>query len=330
LDEADIAAASWAWTHDRPAGRGADTLPGARRLYLPLVTGRTAVGVIGLDSDKLGSLLTAEQQRLLDALAHQAAVSIERIQLVSDVDRAKLAAEADRLRSALLTSISHDLKTPLAGIMGAAGALRELAPSLPDEARAELLLTVLEESDRLNLFIANLLDMTKLETGAVHPNSTHNYVGDVVGSVLRRVSKIVANHKIEIQCPSDLPMLRIDPVLFEQVLFNLIDNAAKYTPEGSKICVRGWRDGEAVKVEIMDEGPGIPEADLTRIFDSFYRVQRTDQTRAGTGLGLSICKGFIEAMGGTIKAANRNDRAGAIFTITMPVSTEPPKLDDLT
>lgn len=330
LDEADIAAASWAWTHDRPAGRGADTLPGAKRLYLPLVTGRTAVGVIGLDSDKPGSFLTAEQQRLLDALADQAAVSIERIQLVSDVDRAKLAAEADRLRSALLTSISHDLKTPLAGIMGAAGALRELAPSLADEARAELLSTVLEESDRLNLFIANLLDMTKLETGAIRPNAALHYVGDIVGTTLRRVAKIVAHHKTEIQIPSDLPMLRIDPVLFEQVLFNLIDNAAKYTPEGSTIRVRGWRDGEAVKVEIMDEGPGIPEADLTRIFDSFYRVQRTDHTRAGTGLGLSICKGFIEAMGGTIRAANRTDRTGAVFTITMPVSTEPPQLDGLT
>lgn len=329
LDEADIAAASWAWTHNRAAGRGAETLPGAKRLYLPLRTRRAAIGVIGLDNDKSGSLLTSEQRRLLEALADQAAVSVERIQLVSDVDRAKLAVEADRLRSALLTSISHDLKTPLAGIMGAAGALRELAPSLADEARGELLSTVLEESERLNLFIANLLDMTKLETGAIRPNTALHYVGDIVGTALRRVAKITAQHTMEIEIPSDLPMLKLDPVLFEQVLFNLIDNAAKYTPDGSVIRVRGWRDGASVKVEIMDEGSGIPEADLTRIFDSFYRVQRADHTRAGTGLGLAICKGFIEAMGGTIQAANRADRSGAVFTITMPVSSDPLQVDDL-
>ncbi|RWE19081.1 MAG: sensor histidine kinase KdpD, partial [Mesorhizobium sp.] len=182
LAEADIAAARWAWEHDRPAGRGADTLPGAKRLYLPLRTGRTAVGVVGLDSDKQGPLLTPDQQRLLDALADQAAVAIERIQLVADVDRAKLAAEADRLRSALLSSISHDLKTPLAAIMGAAGTLREFAPALPEEDRAELLSTVLTESERLNRFIANLLDMTKIESGAMEPNYAFHYVGDIVGS----------------------------------------------------------------------------------------------------------------------------------------------------
>lgn len=329
LDEADIAAASWAWTHNRPAGRGADALPGARRLYLPLRTRRAAIGVVGLDSDKPGALLTAEQQRLLDALADQAAVSIERIQLVSDVDRAKLAAEADRLRSALLTSISHDLKTPLASIMGAAGALRELGPSLADDARTELLTTIMEESDRLNLFIANLLDMTKLETGAIKPNAAPHYVGDVVGTALRRASKALARHKTDIEIPSDLPMLRLDPVLFEQVLFNLLDNAAKYAPEGTTIQVRGWRDGDTVKIAVMDEGSGIPEPDLERIFDSFYRVARTDRTRAGTGLGLSICRGFVNAMDGSIKAANRTDRPGAIFTIAMPVASDFPKPDDL-
>lgn len=329
LDDGEIAAASWAWARNLPAGRGADALPGARRLYLPLRTRQVSIGVVGLDGDKQGALLTAEQQRLLDALTDQAAVSIERIQLVSAVDQARLAAETDRLRSALLTSISHDLKTPLAGIMGAAETLRELASSLSDGERNELLETIVEESERLNLFIANLLDMTKLETGAIKPNTGPNYVGDIVGTALRRASKALSLHKTEVDVPSDLPMLELDPVLFEQVLFNLLDNAAKYTPEGSTVKVRGWRDGRVVKLQVIDEGPGVPEADIPRIFDSFYRVERTDRTRAGTGLGLSICTGFVEAMGGTITVANRSDRSGAIFTITMPVANDPPRLDDL-
>ena len=330
LAEADIAAARWAWEHNRAAGRGADTLPGARRLYLPLRTGRTAIGVVGLDNDKEGPLLTPEQQRLLDALADQAAVAIERIQLVADVDRAKLAAEADRLRSALLTSISHDLKTPLAAIMGAAGTLKEFAPALPEKDRADLLSTVLDESERLNRFIANLLDMTKIESGAMEPNYALHYVGDIVGSALQRARKITAEHTVGIDIPSDLPMLRLDPVLFEQVLFNLLDNAAKYAPEGSDIRIQAWADNGLVSLQVVDEGPGIPPADLERIFDTFYRVRKGDHVRAGTGLGLSICRGFIEAMGGTISAANRTDRSGAVFSIKMPVPTEIPTLDELT
>ena len=329
LVDADIAAARWAWEHNRPAGRGADTLPGAKRLYLPLRTGRMAVGVIGLDNDRQGPLLTPEQQRLLDALADQAAVAIERIQLVADVDRAKLAAEADRLRSALLSSISHDLRTPLAAILGAAGALRDYPSAIPEEDRADLLATVIDESERLHRFIANLLDMTRIESGAMQPNYALHYVGDVVGTALRRAAKIVERHRTETELPPDLPMLRLDPVLFEQVLFNLIDNAAKYAPAGSAIRIQAWADSGRVMLQVLDEGPGIPPADLERVFDSFYRVGKTDHVRAGTGLGLSICRGFIEAMGGTIAAGNRADRSGAVFTITMPVPLEARNLEGL-
>uniref|UniRef100_UPI00334244F8 sensor histidine kinase KdpD n=1 Tax=Bosea sp. (in: a-proteobacteria) TaxID=1871050 RepID=UPI00334244F8 len=219
LVDADIAAARWAWEHDRPAGRGADTLPGAKRLYLPLRTGRTAIGVIGLDDDRQGPLLTLEQKRLFDALADQAAVAVERIQLVDDVDRAKRAAEADRLRSALLTSISHDLKTPLASIMGAADTLRDYRSVLREEDRAALLATLVDESERLNRFIANLLDMTRIESGAMEPNAALVDLAEVVGSALRRAAKITAGHRVETELPADLPMLRLDPVLFEQVLF---------------------------------------------------------------------------------------------------------------
>lgn len=322
LDDADIAAAHWAWEHDRPAGRGADTLPGARRLYLPLRTGRGAIGVIGLDSDRPGALLTPEQQRLFDALADQAAIAIERVQLAADVDKAKLAAEADRLRSALLTSISHDLKTPLAGIMGAAGTLRDYGKAIPEADRSELLGTVVEEAERLNRFIANLLDMTRIEAGAMEPNYALLDVGDVVGTALRRAENITRGHTIDLSLAPNLPMLRLDPVLFDQVLFNLVDNAAKYAPAGTTIGVRARTDGDAVVLDVLDEGPGLPPDDLERIFDSFYRVGKGDQVRAGTGLGLAICRGFVEAMGGTITAANRRDQQGAVFTIRMPTPPE--------
>jgi two-component system sensor histidine kinase KdpD len=241
---------------------------------------------------------------------------------VADVDRAKLAAEADRLRTALLTSISHDLKTPLAGIMGAAGTLKDYSATLDEADRAELLTTVLDESERLNRFIANLLDMTKIESGTMEPNSALHYVGDIVGSALRRAEKITAQHKTVVDLEPDLPMLKLDPVLFEQVLFNLLDNASKYAPAGSTIRIRGWADDGFVTLQVIDEGPGIPPGDQERIFDTFYRVRKVDQVRAGTGLGLSISRGFVEAMGGTIVAGNRNDRPGAVFTIRMPIPSD--------
>ncbi|KJS20177.1 MAG: histidine kinase [Hoeflea sp. BRH_c9] len=329
LMDADIAAARWAWEHNRPAGRGADTLPGAKRLYLPLITGSTPVGVIGLDNDKEGPLLTPEQQRLFDSLADQAAVAIERIQLVAAVDKARLAAEADKLRSALLASISHDLKTPLASILGAAGTLRDYSNAMSGTDHADLLATVVDESERLNRFIANLLDMSRLETGAMEPNASLQYLDDIVGSALRRARKIMSHHKTSTEIPSDLPMLKVDPVLFEQVLFNLFDNAAKYAPPDTTIGVRAWDDGRWMTIQVLDEGSGIPSDDLERVFDSFHRVRKRDHVLAGTGLGLSICKGFVEAMGGTITAGNRTDRSGAVFTIRMPIPIDMPELEDL-
>ena len=318
LDEADIAAARWTWEHNRAAGRGADTLPGAKRLYLPLRTGRRPIGVAGLDSDRQGPLLTPEQQRLFDALADQAAIAIERIELVADVDRNKLAAEADRLRSALLTSISHDLKTPLAAIMGAGSALRDYGDSLGEADKAELLSTVVDEGERLNRFIANLLDMTRLGSGAAVPNLVPGDLGEIVGAALRRAAKITARHRIEMDMDPDLPPVLLDPVLFEQVVFNLLDNAAKYAPADTAITLRGRHDARSIRLDVADEGPGIPPDDLERIFDSFYRVRKADHVSAGTGLGLSICRGFIEAMGGSIVAANRPDRSGAVLTVTLP------------
>jgi two-component system, OmpR family, sensor histidine kinase KdpD len=327
LNEADLAAATWAWEHNRPAGRGSETLPGAERLFLPMRTGRGAIGVVGIDSDKPGPLLTPDQRRLLDALIDQSALAIERVNLVEDLERAKRTAETDRLRSALLTSISHDLKTPLAAILGTAGTLRDLSGQLSDAQKRDLLATIVDESERLNRFIANLLDMTRLESGAVAPKTALHDPGEIVGTALSRATKILARHRIEVDLAPGLPMLELDAVLFEQVLFNLLDNAAKYAPAGTTIRIRGWRESSTVYLQVIDEGDGIPPADLERIFDKFYRVQKGDQVRAGTGLGLAISRGFIEALHGTITAANRTDRGGAVFTIRMPVPASAKPLD---
>ena len=254
LDQADLAAANWAWSNDRPAGRGSDTLPGAKRLFLPMRTGRGAIGVIGIDDDRTGPLLTPDQRRLLDALVDQGALAIERVLLVEDMDRVKRTVESDRLRGALLTSISHDLKTPLASVLGAASTLRDLGSGLNEAQKHELLATMIDESERLNRFIANLLDMTKLESGAIVPNAARHDVGEIVGSALRRAGKILVHHKVSLELGPDLPMLELDAVLFEQVLFNLLDNAAKYAPPGTTISIRGARDRE--QVIAADHGRG--------------------------------------------------------------------------
>src|ERR1700742_1849948 len=322
LDKADLAAANWAWSNDRPAGRGSDTLPGAKRLFLPIRTGRGAVGVIGIDDDKSGPLLTPDQRRLLDALVDQGALAIERVLLVEDMDKVKRTVESDRLRGALLTSISHDLKTPLASVLGAASTMRDLSGALSDAEKRDLLSTVIDESERLNRFIANLLDMTKLESGAIKPNTARHDVGEIVGSALRRAGKILVHHKVSLELEADLPMLELDAVLFEQALFNLLDNAAKYAPAETTISIRGWRDGSFVTLQILDEGEGIPQTELESVFDKFYRAQKGDHVRPGTGLGLAISRGFVEAMGGTIAADNRPDRSGAMLTIRLPIPSQ--------
>jgi len=329
LGDADIAAAKWAWENNQPAGRGADTLPGARRLFLPMRTGSGPVGIIGLDSDRAGPLLTPDQRRLLNALADQAALAIERIGLAQNLERARLAAETENLRAALLTSISHDLRTPLASVLGAATTLKNYRHQLDIPAQDELIATIQEEGERLNRFIANLLDMTRLEAGAVQPRSDVIDVADIVGSALGRAGRVLAQHRVVVDLADDLPLLRLDPVLSEQVLFNLLDNAAKYAPAGSEIRLMAKPDGRTVRLQVIDEGPGIPADDLERIFDKFYRVQAADRRRAGTGLGLAICRGFVEAMGGAIKAGNRLDRTGAVFTITLPVPTSSATAEDI-
>ncbi len=323
---AEMAAATGCWLDGRPSGRGTNILTEGPWLFLPIRTSRGVVGVVGLAGERPELTPGPDQRRLLDALLDQAALAIERITLAQDVDRARLAAETDRLRSAMLTSISHDLRTPLASILGAATSLKTQPDDLDEADKREMIGTIQEEAERLNRFIGNLLDMTRIESGAVVTGTSMVDLSEIVGSALQRAGKMLAGHRIEMRLPSDLPMLKLDAVLFEQVLFNLLDNAAKYAPRDSVIWLRAGAQERAVRLEILDEGDGIPASDIERIFDKFYRVHATDRRRAGTGLGLAICRGFVEALGGHIVAGNRPDRSGAIFTITLPIPAQPASL----
>jgi two-component system sensor histidine kinase KdpD len=330
LDDADLAAAQWTWDRNHAAGRGADTLPGAKRLFLPIRTERGPVGVIGIDGDRNGPLLTPEERRLLDALLDQIAVALERIELVEDLDEARILAESEKLRSALLTSLSHDLRTPLAAILGAATSLQSFGDGYDPTVRAELAGTIRSEAERLNRFVGNLLDMTRLEAGVLQPRFEPVDLMDVVGTALENTSRLVTQHRVVIDIAPDLPLIQGDFVLLEQVVINLIDNAAKYAPTGTEIRIEaavehdpGPAGRDRVIFAVADEGPGIPPEDLETVFAKFYRARAADRQPAGTGLGLAIGRGFVEAMGGTIRAGNRPGRAGAVITVILPALKTP-------
>ena len=322
LDEADLAAAKWSWSRGQVAGRSSDTLPGAKRLFLPLRTERGLVGVMGLDRPNESTLLSPDERRLLDALADQAAVAIERIALAAGIDEARVSGETERLRSALLTSISHDLKTPLASIIGSITSLRKFWPTFEDKTRDELLGTVQDEAERLSRFVGNVLDMTRLEAKSVTPQLFPADVAEMLGIVAGDVKRALPNLRLSVEVPTGLQPALMDAHLFRQVMFNLLDNAAKYAPADSAVRIVARTTAQGIAIEVMDEGPGIPPGDLERIFDKFFRIQVGDRRRAGTGLGLSICKGFVAAMGGSIVAENRMDRPGAVFRVTLQAAPQ--------
>ena len=320
LSEADLAAARWSWDADQPTGKGTDTLPGGRWLFVPIRTSRSEIGVIGVQSLKDSGGLSAAERRLLDAVGNQAAVAVERVTLVADIDQAQLGADRERMRSAMLTSVSHDLRTPLASIIGALSSLRSYRDRYDEATRAELLDTALSEAERLDRFVGNLLAMTRLDAGAITPKREAVEVGDLVSTTLRRAMPLLEGRRVGSSVPPGLPSLSLDFVLAEQALFNLLDNAAKYSPAGGRIEVEAHQVGARVEIVVRDEGPGIAAADLDRIFDKFYRAHDGDRRLAGTGLGLAIARGFVEVQGGTIAARNRSDRSGAEFVVSYPVT----------
>jgi two-component system, OmpR family, sensor histidine kinase KdpD len=328
LTEAERAAATWAWQHQQPAGRGADTLPGTEWFYLPLSTAHGTVGILGLQFEQPGAEMSPDQRRLLRALSGQAAVAIERTRLVREIEQTRLKAETERLRDALLSSVSHDLRTPLVSIIGAVSSLLTYGVSYDETARRDLLLTIQEEAERLNRFVGNLLDMMRLESGELKLNRQWADIGDVIGTAASRLRRALSQHHLSVEVAPDLPGLWLDFVLVEHILINLLENAAKYSPPGTTIHVSAHRRGGVVAVEVLDEGVGVPLADLERIFDKFYRVRRGDRQGAGTGLGLSICRGIVEAHGGRISARSPANGQGTAFVMTFPIEKEPPMLDE--
>jgi two-component system sensor histidine kinase KdpD len=289
-------------------------------LLVPLQSPRGTHGVVGMSRDVPDWRLTPDDRRLFNALVDQTAVAIERVFLAEEIDQARLLSATERLRSALLASISHDLRTPLTSILGALTSLRSFDLHYSQEMREELLNTAQEEAERMTRFVNNLLDITRLESGALVIRLDPVDLIDIVGSALRRGEKILHDHRVKIDLSPNLPMLALDSVLTEQILFNLFDNARKYSAPQTCISVVGREAGGTVVLSVADEGIGIPATDIEKIFEKFHRVQSGDRQRAGTGLGLAICRGFVEAQGGQIVAANRANQKGAVFTVTFPVA----------
>ena len=323
LDENEIAVANWAYQHDAPAGRHTNTLPAALLRYLPLRTSRGIVGVLGVEGpESLGSDLTPQQKLLMDAFASQAALSIERVQFAEQARQAQLLQATEKLQTALLNSISHDLRTPLVSITGAITSLDEQSEYLDDVNRRSLIVTAREEAERLNQLVGNLLSMTRIESGAIKLHIEPGDIQDVVGTALDQLGSRIADRKVQVAVPDDFPLVPMDFTLIVQVLVNVLENAVKYSPEycAIKVTAEVTNDANgAARLKILDLGEGIPPDDLSRVFDKFYRVQRPDSV-SGTGLGLSISKGIVEAHNGTIQALRRNG-GGTIIQIDLPLKS---------
>lgn len=321
-DVKDSSIGQWVLEHEAEAGLGTNTLSSSDALYTPLVASGGGVGVLALLPEQKDRFDSVEQRRQLDAFAAQLALAMERADLAEQTQKARRDVEAEQLRSSLLSSVSHDLRTPLAVITGSASAFLESSSSLDDPSRRELVQTILEEAERLNRLIRNLLDMTRLESGAVRLNTEWLALEEVVGAVLSRAEARLANRDVRAKLPSDLPLVPFDAVLVEIALTNLLENALKYGADPVEISAR-VELGELL-VEVVDRGPGIPENETSRIFEKFHRAGR-EGNAGGVGLGLAICRAVVLAHGGRIWARNRED-GGAAFCFTLPIEGEPPRL----
>lgn len=324
LDVAEQGAARWARGKGEAAGWATGVLPRVRFQFRPLQTARGIVAVCGFEPPDASAALSADEERALSAVLGQTAIALDRALLAREAARTASLEENEKARDALLASLSHDLRTPLATIAGAASSLRDLGANMDDAQRAELLSAIEEETGRLSRFVANLLDMSRIEAGGLKARLDWVDVADVVRLAAARCRKAYPKARIRISLAADLPFVRGDARLLEQVLFNLLDNAQKYGGDG-ETAVHARREGDDLVLSVTDEGPGVKPADLDRIFEKFYRGGRNDGRKAGTGLGLSICKGLVEAMGGRILAQSpAARRRGTRIVVRLPAARPPP------
>jgi two-component system sensor histidine kinase KdpD len=301
-DTAGMAAARWAITHARPTGRGTDTLPaGTPWQFRPIGRPGAAIALLGIRLGDAGSGPDSELDRALGALLDQAAVAMERTQLTEEAALSTARAETEALRTALLTSLGHDLRTPLTSIRGALETLRAAGAALPEEQRADLLATAEEETARLSRYLANILDIVRIEHGQIQPRRERIDLADAIETAASRAERS-GGRRIARAAPADLPHPMLDPALLDQILANLIENALKFSGPGGQVKVVAVAEPTGIAISVEDDGPGIARADLARIFDPFYRASRSDRTTSGTGLGLAICRGLAQAMGGRITA----------------------------
>ena len=324
LHAVSLPAAQWVAEHSQLAGAGTNTLPNATALFLPLTGSQRTLGAIAIKVPQSETLLAPDQRRFLEACANQLALALERDQLAIEAADARIEAEAEHVRSSLLSSVSHDLKTPLASIAGASSSLLE-APGLDEPTRRQLLETVADEAARLNRLLENILQMSKLDAGVATANMQWHVLEEIIGSALHRTRRELAEHEVTVDLPTDLPLLWLDGLLMEQVFVNLLENAARYTPVGTKVYISAAIDGRFVRISVADNGPGFPKGAENRIFDKFFRATPSADGGRGSGLGLAICRAIATNHGGEINAFNRPN-GGAEFVLRIPIRRDSPQV----
>jgi two-component system sensor histidine kinase KdpD len=324
LPGADLSVAQWVMDHNEIAGQGTNTLAGAQAIYFPLSNKETTLGVLVLLPVNLRRVFLPEQQKLLETFLTQIAQAITRVRLTEQARKTQVEWEAERLRNSLLSSISHDLRTPLATIVGSASTLMEDDGLLNADDTCNLSHAIYDEAQRMSSLINNILDMARLDAGAVELNKQWCPLEEIIGSVLARLQKRLENRAVNVKLPPGTPMVFADAAMVEQVLINLLENALRYTPAQSPLEIGAEISPDAVEISVADQGPGIPKGSEDKLFEKFYRV-RHEAAQSGVGLGLAICRAIIEAHGGTIQAQNRLG-GGAVFSFMIPLDQTPPTI----
>ncbi|MEO6823313.1 MAG: DUF4118 domain-containing protein [Nitrosospira sp.] len=324
-ESVNLGIAQWVYEHDEEAGFGTHTLPSSKAIYLPLMAPMRTRGVLAIVPEDPATIFLPEQRRLLDTFVSQIALALERVHYVEVAQDALITMESERLRNALLSAISHDLRTPLTAIIGIVSSLKEQEQDMSRDKRQELIDALYGQAFRMNSLVTNLLDMARLQTGKVQLNKQWQILEEVVGSAIRTMRHALEQHRIQVHLPHDLPLLQFDAVLIERVLCNLLENAGKYTPAGSHLVVSAEKRDDEVWISLADDGPGLPAGMETRIFDKFTRGEK-ESAKPGVGLGLSICRAIVEAHDGKIWAHNLPTQ-GAIFTFSLPAGNPPAPQD---